>query len=266
MKTQSAIAILSLLLISSACPGSGPDNRPDFNTTYPDVYELSLGIPNLSYDLNPFLNYYRIYVNKYPASDLQEMIDHHGIYSSGHTISFLNLLREGDSAPGAEVRFIFTEPNCSNSKEIIYNSYDYDLCNRNVIKNAPKVTTTHAIDFSAKTIKTTDSQLQIKWYKQLILSGNDAIYIDQKGTLNFYKPYYTKSTGSNVIGGRPNNNGGYDYIPNTTGSLTTGTYEQGPIVSLVEVPPVLTQNVCYDGEISPAMSWDIPVEIMLIPE
>lgn len=265
MKTQSAIAILSLLLISSACPGSGPDNRPDFNTTYPDIWDIELVNPQLTYDLNKFIEKYKTWTSMYPHIDLQEMLDWHGIFPEGNTVSFMNLLSNSDDYPGAEVKFVFSEPNCSGHKEITFTSYDADLCERNIIQNAPKVTKKHLVEFSAKTRKTSVSELQIKWYKEYLLSGNSIFQIDVEGK-TLYPGIPTKSTNGTTIGGRPNNQGGYDYIPNTTGSLTTGTYEQGPIVSLVEVPPVLTQNVCYDGEISPAMSWDIPVEIMLIPE
>ncbi len=262
MKTQSAIAILSLLLISSTCL----DPRPDFNDVYTKTRDLSLPTPNLTYDLTEFVDNFQKKHFMYPSIDLQEMFDCHSIFPEGHSVSFMNLLSRMNDYSGAEIKFIFSEPTCKSWKEFLYDSYDENLCERNIIKNAPIVPKKHIVEFSAKTIKTSVSDLIIKWYKQYELTGTTILTIDFEGNTSFIPSLKTKGTNGTTIGGRPNNQGGYDYIPNTTGSLTTGTYEQGPIVSLVEVPPVLTQNVCYDGEISPAMSWDIPVEIMLIPE
>ena len=182
-------------------------------------------------------------------------------------LNFYSLFVDADnySGPGAEAKFIFTQPDCSGNYTITFNHFNDKLCNDNVISNAPKITATHLVEFSAHTIKTSQNGIYIKWKKAYTATGYGSyVSIDVPGTVDY--PSYLFSTGikgDNLIAVRIENNR-YVLVENTLSTeISPGTYTAKVVSTEPLISNSLQQNVCIAGSVNSDCKWSKPVVVEL---
>ncbi|MBR0297601.1 MAG: hypothetical protein IJR01_01335 [Bacteroidales bacterium] len=261
-----AIASAFLFLTAGSCSSSN-DNRPNLTDKYPNKWDIPIDYVSLRYDLGTFINNCMLYGSTYPAADIQELTTYNNLFSTAGTLNFYTLFVNTDrfTGVGPTVKFIFSVPDCKGPVSITYNSFDDKLCNENTIVNAPKITKTHIVDFSARTLKTSQNNIYIKWNKEYTVSGvGSYITIDRQGTVDYPSYMFTTGTkGGNQAAGRIVD-GHLELVENTLSrDLVIGDYHPVIINDTPVVSDVLQQGVNMSGALNNDLNWDRPMIVEL---
>lgn len=264
---SSSLAVTAAVLILSAwcCE----DNRPSITEKYPEKEDVNIDAPVfLRYDLPAFIEKCAKKGYIIPDPDIQELVTYNNMVLAKSWLDFYTLFKNTETFPGTrpEIKFLFETPNCKGSVMVSYHAFDSDLCEKRVIKNAPKIRSTHTIEFSARTIKTTHDGISVKWKKRFNMTGvGTEMVIDLPGTVEY--PYYlltTSTKGGNQAAARIDRSR-VDLVQNTVdqefvvkGTVSVIVVDDSPIVS-----PIMKQSVCVGGVVDDKVKWDTPMIVEL---
>lgn len=252
----------SLIIFLTAGSCDSTDNRPSIQTTFTQKWDIPLDPVFLRYDLNKFVNDCQRYGNTYPAADIQDLSTYSNLCVASSWLTFFSLFSNSDNYPGVgpEVKFIFTQPDCSGSFTLSYNKFDADLCERNIIKNAPKINKPHTVDFSAHTIKSRQNNIFVKWHKEFLMTGQGSyLVIDQSGTVDYPSYMFTSSTKSGKeVAIRYNKDCSYEIVQNTV-CCNIEEKEYNAVIKEEAISPVMEKDVIYCGEVKKSLKWNTPI-------
>lgn len=287
--------LLSFWLILSGNTCSSTDNRPTLESRFPNKWDICLESIDLRYDLTDNVNLFEQLYSTSLNSDLQELQDIHYITrGKGSIRTLFDILTNAgqvfseDSKP--EVSFCFQHPDCSAPLTISSNdsSVAASFC-RDSIKNAPRITANHIVQYSIKTMCTSSKRLQIKWENSLDIRGQSpGILISKDGKpTTMYGILATKtqptsphsSDGVNVAinvdplqpigddGASSNNqNLEFSFVENTVGdSVESGFYFLDFQGDSLFFSPILSQQIYKGGEYCSNIIWDSPLSASLVP-
>lgn len=264
--TLFTVVFVFIISTAGSC-GSSTDSRPSLSSTYPEKWDVQLDPVFLRYDMAKFINDCQQYGSIYPAADIQDLADYNNVTTSSGWLDFYTLFNntENYSGPGAEAKFIFTQSDCSGSITVSYNNFDDKLCNYNIISNAPKISKTHLVEFSAHTIKTLQNNIFIKWNKAYTANGfGTYLNIDLQGTVDYPNYLFTTGTkGGNQVAARIIEDR-FVLVENTISSdMQTGQYKPILVDETPLVSNTLKQDVYISGSVNKNLKWSVPVIVEL---
>lgn len=264
------MATIFLLSTAGSCDNSNTDNRPTLKEKYPETWDISFDQEYLKYDFSAFVKKCHN-LNLIPYAVAADMVNYQGLIlneSSSNIPSTTFLMLLNDSAcnyPGTkpEVKFRFSEGGCRDAITKTYNKFDEDLCVNHTIKDAPKITKSHYVEFSAQTIKTTNSDICIKWEQVFTPNGQGAyMKIDKKGDLSYASGLFvgtTKASGLAVRKVVTLKSESYEILSNTIPEgLEPGLYT-AKIVGSSQFLGVMDKKVYVSGVLDENLVWDSPM-------
>lgn len=265
---SSSLAVTTAVLLLSAWRCE--DNRPSITEKYPEKGNFDIDSPIfLRYNLTTFIEKCTEKGYVIPYSDIQELSNYNNMVPAGSSwLDFYTLFKNTETFPGTrpEVKFLFGAPDCKGEIMVSYSAFDSDLCEKRVIKNAPKIRSNYWVDFSARTIKTSYGGISVKWKKRFDMTGVGVeMVIDLPGTVEY--PFYvftTSTKGGNQAAARIDGQR-VDLVQNTVdqefvvkGTVSVIVVDDSPIVS-----PIMKQSVCVGGVVNDKVKWDTPVIVEL---
>lgn len=265
---QACTALVALLMCFFLTAGScsDPDNRPEISSVYTEKHDIPLDPVFLRYDLTSFVYDCQRYRNMYPANDIQELSSYNNVMVGSSWLDFYTLFSKADdySGQGPEVSFIFSHLDCRGQINLRYSHFDDALCNHNIIRDAPKISSTHLVEFYAHTLITSENGISIKWADRYQATGYGTyIVIDKGGKVDYPSGFLSSGTRGGDAAGRVKDKD-VCLLPNTIRKdLTSGTYEvvisdAQPIVSSILEKPIIIK-----GELCENVKWDVPVIVEL---
>jgi len=291
-----ALICFTLFISGSRCSWG---EQPPIENIISGYRDFSVSSVSLSYNLSgQYLDSLRLngiptilddyyYINSY----------HPGLYMTSGTItSFGDILVENMDYSSCEkrpcVKFTFWHPSYSRTSVREYPGYDYQLCNSNIISNAPWINERHFLDFTASTVMTPNG-IQLLWQDHLVIDGTSPPTINQ--SMASISSAITKSGVGNSSNGGGLSSGSnprqdvaigeeYDPIGEGTGDsdhadlddegvientvsedLPGGDYYVVPSDSSLVFSPILIQSVYAGGEYRDDISWNLPSRAILDP-